>query len=94
MQHRSQRLQYTFTWLDLQPQSHISPCMSVHLLGVVPSVLPGVLPLALLVAPVPALLSLPPGALLVSPLPVSLRHRESWGYLKWIKYISREYVFL
>lgn len=45
----------------------------VHLLGL----LPGVLPRGLLAAPVPALLSLPGRALLVPTLPVSLRHRES-----------------
>ena len=53
--------------------SQIGVSVSVHLLGL----LPGVLPRGLLAAPVPALLSLGGRALLVSTLPVSLRHRES-----------------
>ena len=47
--------------------------VSGHLL----SVLPGLLARGLLAAPLPALLRLPPRALLVSALPMSLRHRES-----------------
>ena len=69
-------------WNTLRTQSHDD--VSGHLL----SVLPGLLARGLLAAPLPALLCLPPRALLVSALPMSLRHRESWGYLKWIKYIS------